>query len=66
MQLKKKPVEQTKVVSENKMTPNPVVKEKLTETPKDVSEIIHIFQPKVFTVFTEVGQGSGFLNKPTG
>src|SRR6476619_3142795 len=39
---KEKPVEQAKVVSKNEMTPEPVVKEKLTEPPKDVSEIINI------------------------
>ena len=58
---KEKPVEQTKVVTKSEITPEPVVKEKLTEPPKDVSEIINISQPKVFTVFTELGQGSGFL-----
>jgi len=58
---KEKPVEQTKVVTESEITPEPVVREKLTEPPKDVSEIINTSQPKVFTVFTELGQGSGFL-----
>ncbi|WP_338470815.1 trypsin-like peptidase domain-containing protein [Niallia sp. XMNu-256] len=63
---KTEPVEQakveTEVVPENKSKPQPpVVKEKLIQPPKDVSEIINMSQPKVFTIFTEFGQGSGFL-----
>ena len=38
-----------------------VAKEQLTKPPKNVSEIINTSQPKVFTVFTDLGQGSGFL-----
>ena len=63
---KEKTVEQAKVVTESKRTPEPVVKEKLVEPPKDVSEIINLSQPKVFTIFTESGQGSGFLINQNG
>ncbi|MGG0854013.1 trypsin-like peptidase domain-containing protein [Metabacillus fastidiosus] len=31
------------------------------EAPKDVSQIINSSQQKVFTIFTDMGQGSGFL-----
>ncbi|MGG3887969.1 trypsin-like peptidase domain-containing protein [Metabacillus fastidiosus] len=31
------------------------------EAPKDVSQIINTSQEKVFTIFTDMGQGSGFL-----
>ncbi|MCM3740975.1 trypsin-like peptidase domain-containing protein [Oceanobacillus luteolus] len=37
------------------------VKSELTEPPKDVSEIISAAQPKVFTILTTYGFGSGFL-----
>ena len=63
---KEKTVEQAKVVTESKRTPEPVVKEKLVEPPKDVSEVINLSQPKVFTIFTESGQGSGFLINQNG
>jgi len=36
-------------------------KQDIIEPPKDVSDIIHASQPKVFTIFTDYGQGSGFL-----
>ena len=49
------------MVTENEITPQLCSKEQLTKPPKDVSEIINMSQPKVFTVFTDLGQGSGFL-----
>ena len=59
---KKESAQQMKVVTESEVTPQlQPAKEKLAKPPKGVSEIINMSQPKVFTIFTEFGQGSGFL-----
>lgn len=39
----------------------PVKKEQTAPPPEDVSEMIRRSQPKVFTILTSYGQGSGFL-----
>lgn len=51
-------LEQVKVEPQNEVLPK---KQPISETPKDVSGIINDSQPKVFTIFTDSGQGSGFL-----
>jgi S1-C subfamily serine protease len=60
---KKEKVEQTKVEPKKEAAQ---IKQPLVETPKDVSDIINTSQPKVFTIFTELGQGSGFLINKNG
>ncbi len=58
-----KPVEQVK--QEGKTTVKkqtaPAAKAKVTNTNKDVKEIIAEAQEKVFTIYTDYSQGSGFL-----
>ncbi|MGX1191866.1 serine protease Do [Metabacillus sp. SLBN-84] len=75
-----KPLEKTaaeKTIS--KQPPEPPVKEKpvkkqeavpaaaeVEKAPREVSEIILDAQPKVFTIFSDYGQGSGFLINESG
>lgn len=53
-------VVQTKAEDPQKQTVS-LKKVEQVEAPKDVSQIINASQEKVFTIFTDMGQGSGFL-----
>ncbi|MBO1511799.1 S1C family serine protease [Metabacillus bambusae] len=57
-------VVKSETVTQTKEEPEKVAvneTKKQTTTPKDVTEIINSSQPKVYTIFTELSQGSGFL-----
>lgn len=41
-------------------------KDKFNDQPKDKTQVIQETMPKVFTILTDEGQGSGFLYKPGG